>query len=68
METDIATRVEETPGTGNLNVENVANQVIVEITTLPSFSNVEPYNRLDFVKSQKNNRYSSLNCPPYLVR
>jgi len=71
MELDIDTRVEDTPASGNLNVENIANQIVVETIMLPSLSNVESYNRLDFVKSQKNNRYSPLNYSysysPYLV-
>jgi len=49
MESVIGMRVEDTPASGNLNVENRANQVVVE--TLLSSSNVESYNRLDFVKS-----------------
>jgi len=48
MESVIGMRVEDTPVSGNLNVENRANQVVVE--TLLSSSNVESYNRLDFVK------------------
>jgi len=29
--------------------------------------NETPYNRLEYINSQKNNRYSSSNCPPYLM-
>jgi len=47
-------------------MDNVVNQVIIEheMDSAPPIS--EPNNRLDFINSQKSNKYSS-NCPPYLV-
>jgi len=66
MEIDTAMRVEEISVTGNINVDNIANQIIIQSTTISLPSNEEPENRLDFINSQKNNRYFFSNSPPYL--
>jgi len=48
-------------------INDVANQVVIEtLTLIPSLSE-KSHNRLEFINSQKINRYSSSNCPSYLI-
>jgi len=44
-------------------VENLANQVIIESSFASSSQVGMPFNRMDFVKKQKKNRYSPKNSP-----
>jgi len=67
MEAENAMSVKENPDIKNSNIDNIANQIVIETTTPSSLLNETPYNRLDYIKFQRNNRYSSSNCPPYLV-
>jgi len=48
-------------------MEDVINQVTIELEMDSAPLVNEPNNRLDLIKSQKSNKYSSSNCPPYLV-
>jgi len=50
-------------GEGSLDL--VHNLITVEMDQLPA--EVSVYSRLDFIKSQRNNRYSPLNAPPFVV-
>jgi len=49
------------------NMDIVANQVTIESSLSPSSVYKRNNNRLEFIKSQKNNRYLASNHPPYLV-
>jgi len=46
-----------------LNIENVANQIIIETSASAFSPNLEPQNRIDFINGQKSNKYSSKSCP-----
>jgi len=49
------------------NLENVASQITIEGSFSPALPNKGVNNRLEFINSQKNTRYSSSNYPLYLV-
>jgi len=49
------------------NVDIVANQVTIENSPSPSSIYKRNNNRLEFINSQKNNRYTASNHPPLLV-
>jgi len=47
-------------------IDNVANQITIESTNIISSMETKSQSRVDFIKSQKNNTYSSMNYPPFL--
>jgi len=52
---------------GSLSIDNIANQITIETISPISSLSEGSYNGLKFIKSQRKNKYSSLNCPPYLI-
>jgi len=48
-------------------VDFIVNQITIRTNTPSSASNAEKRSKLEYVESQKNNRYSSSKCSPYLV-
>jgi len=67
VETRTHQRVVNTSESENINVDNIVDQIIIE-SNAPSLSfNEIPYNRLKYINSQKNKRYSSSKRPLYLV-
>jgi len=57
----------ETMHPSDVIMEDVINQVTIDPEIDSASVAYELKNRLDFIKSQKLNKYSSSNCPPYLV-
>jgi len=51
----------------NVNADNVINQITIELEVSSLPSNSESSNRLSYINSQRSNKYSSSNYPPYLV-
>jgi len=49
------------------NLDNIANELNIKSFSNPFFQESLSCNRWDFIKNQKRNRYSSKNCPRYLV-
>jgi len=48
-------------------IDNVAHQITIKTTNLMSSLDMKSQNIVDYINSQKNNRYSSINCSPFLV-
>jgi len=48
-------------------LENVASQITIANTPSPVYGDIGKNNRLEFIKSQKKNRYTPSNHPPFLV-
>jgi len=48
-------------------LDNVASQVTIVNSPSPSFLESGNNSRLDFINSEKKNRYTSSNHPPFLV-
>jgi len=49
------------------NIDNIANQVTIESPLSLSAQSKKNNNRLEFINSQRKNRYPPSNCPPFLV-
>jgi len=50
-----------------VSVDYISNQITIEANTSSPTSNIEKRGRLEYIDSQRGNRYSSSICPLYLV-